>query len=51
MLKGFVIKINKMVVVIRVNKILVFLRKYETRAYVQLGQHSIVRVADVKYSK
>ena len=48
MLKGFVIKINKVVVIVWVNKIAVFLGKYKARAHMQLRQHGFVRVADVE---
>ena len=49
MLEGFVIKINKVVVIVRVHKIAVFLGEYKAGAYMQLRQHGIVRVADVEH--
>ena len=49
MLESFVIKINKVVVIVRVHKIAVFLGEYKAGAYMQLRQHGIVRVADVEH--
>ena len=49
MLEGFVIKIHKVVVIVGVHKIAVAFGKYKAAAYMQLRQHGIVGVADVKY--
>lgn len=48
MLKGFIIKINKMVVVIGVNKITVAFGKGKAGAYMQFWQHNIMRVTHME---
>ena len=49
MLKSLVIKVNKMVVVVRVNKVLIVFGEHKARAYMQLWQHGIVRVTYVEH--
>jgi hypothetical protein len=49
MLEGLVIKINKVIVIVRVHKVAIAFGKNKAAAYMQLWQHGIVRVAYVEY--
>ena len=49
MLERLIIKIHKLVVVVGIYKVVINLGKYKATAYVQLGQHGIVRVFNVEY--
>jgi hypothetical protein len=48
-LEGLVIKVHKLVVVVGVHKVVINLGKYKAAAYVQFGQHGIVRVFYVEH--
>jgi len=48
MLKRFIVEVYKVIIVIRIDKITIAFGKGKATAHMQLRQHRIVRVADMK---